>query len=339
MKTTLTDIAEKTGYSIATISRVLNGKSEQYRISQAAYNAIMEEAKRSNYIGNVNAQSLRRNKTRSIGVIMPSIANPFFAGISDTIIAEVKRHGYTAILAVTMESPTEQESCLSTILSRNVEGIIAAPCGNDPFLFENINNEMVPIVLVDRFFMDSNISYITSNNYKGAVDATNLLINNGHKYIACIQGDTSSCPNKKRVEGYIATMNGASLENNIRVVGDSFSIQNGYLETKLLLGDPSYRPTAILALSYPIVLGVIKALHENNLRIGEDISVISFDDNMSLDYMEPPITRVRQPIEELGKLATKVLFEHIGSVKAKTTQLELTTKIILGNSVWPNNKL
>lgn len=337
MKTTLTDIAEKTGYSIATISRVLNGKSEQYRISQVAYNTIMEEAKRSNYIGNMSAQSLRKNKTKSIGVLLPSIANPFFAQISDTIVTEVKRHGYTAIIAVTMESPAEQESCLSAMLSRNVDGIIAAPCGNDAYLFENINNEIVPIVLVDRFFIDSNISYITSNNYKGAVDATNMLISNGHQRIACIQGDTSSSPNKKRVEGYMATMKNASLVEHAMVVGDSFSIQNGYLETKLLLGDSSFRPSAILALSYPIVLGVIRALHENNLRIGEDISVISFDDNMSLDYMEPPITRVRQPSEELGKLATKVLFEHIDNPKAKTTQLELTTKILLGNSVWPKN--
>lgn len=138
MKTTLTDIAEKTGYSIATVSRVLNGKSGQYRISNEAYNSIMEEAKKSGYIGKMNAQSLRKSKTRSIGVIVPSIANPFFAEISDTIIKEAARHGYTAIMAVTMESHTEQEACLSAILSKNVEGIIAAPCGNESFLFENI---------------------------------------------------------------------------------------------------------------------------------------------------------------------------------------------------------
>lgn len=338
MKTTLTDIAEKTGYSIATVSRVLNGKSGQYRISNEAYNSIMEEAKKSGYIGKMNAQSLRKSKTRSIGVIVPSIANPFFAEISDTIIKEAARHGYTAIMAVTMESPTEQEACLSAILSKNVEGIIAAPCGNESFLFENINKEIIPVVLVDRFFADSNISYITSNNYKGAVDGTNMLINNGHRHIACIQGDTNSIPNKKRVEGYMTAMRNASLQDCAMVVGDSFSFQNGYLETRLLLSDSSYRPSAIFSLSYNISLGVIKALRENGLKIGEDISIITFDDNMCLDYMEPPITRVRQPIEELGKFATKVLFEHIGNPNAKTTQLELTTRIILGNSVCPYSK-
>lgn len=111
MKTTLTDIAERTGYSIATVSRVLNGKSGQYRISNEAYNSIMEEAKKSGYIGKMNAQSLRKSKTRSIGVIVPSIANPFFAEISDTIIKEAARHGYTAIMAGAMKGDMFSNSC------------------------------------------------------------------------------------------------------------------------------------------------------------------------------------------------------------------------------------
>ncbi len=337
MKTTLADIAEKTGYSIATISRVLNGKSDIYRISDEATAAIINEAKKSSYLNPSAAQRLCKNKTKTIGIILPSITIPFFAEISDTIITEVKRRGYTAIITVTLENYMEQESCLSALMSRKVEGIIAAPCGNDPRLFENVNNDKVPVILVDRFFMDSKISYITSNNYKGAVDATMMLINNGHKRIACIQGDINSIPNRKRVEGYTYAMKSSNLEEYILIVGDSFSVQSGYLETRLLLVNDDNRPTAIFALSYNIVLGVMKAIQESGLKIGTDISIISFDDNMSLDYIAPPITRIRQPVEELGKLATKVLFEHIDNPNAKTTKLELTTRIISGNSVKPIN--
>lgn len=335
MKTTLADIAEKTGYSIATISRVLNGKSDTYRISDEASAAIINEAKRSSYVNPSAAQRLRKNKTKTIGIILPSITIPFFAGISDTIITEVKRRGYTAIITVTLENYLEQESCLSALMARKVEGIIAAPCGNDPRLFENINNDMVPVVFVDRFFMDSKISHITSSNHKGAVDATKMLINNGHKRIVCIQGDENSIPNKQRVEGYTSAMKSSNLEEYTMVMGDSFSIQNGYLETRLLLVNDENRPTAIFALSYTIVLGVMKAIQESGLKIGSDISIISFDDNTCLDYIAPPITRVRQPVEELGKLATKVLFEHIDNPNSKTTKLELTTRIISGNSVRP----
>lgn len=335
MKTTLADIAEKTGYSIATISRVLNGKSDTYRISDEASAAIINEAKRSSYVNPSAAQRLRKNKTKTIGIILPSITIPFFAEISDTIITEVKRRGYTAIITVTLENYLEQESCLSALMARKVEGIIAAPCGNDPRLFENINNDMVPVVFVDRFFMDSKISHITSSNHKGAVDATKTLINNGHKRIVCIQGDENSIPNKQRVEGYTSAMKSSNLEEYTMVVGDSFSIQNGYLETRLLLVNDENRPTAIFALSYTIVLGVMKAIQESGLKIGSDISIISFDDNTCLDYIAPPITRVRQPVEELGKLATKVLFEHIDNPNSKTTKLELTTRIISGNSVRP----
>lgn len=332
MKATLSDIARKTGYSLTTISRVLNGKSAEYRISQEATDQIILEAKKCNYLIKSTAQILRQNNTRTIGVILPSVTNPFFAELAGTIVDEVKRRGYTAILSVTMESEVEQESCLSALLSRNVAGIIAAPCGNNQSLFYSVNRDMVPVVLIDRFFLDSNLSYVTSNNHKGAVDATNILINNGHRNIVCIQGDTDSIPNQRRVNGYMQAMRNAGLEDNIRVVGDSFSIQGGYMETRMLTGDEN-RPTAIFALSYTIVLGVMKALDEMGLKIGEDIAVISFDDNMSLDYMQPAITRVAQPIEEMGRFASKVLFEHIENPLAHNTQIELTTRILNGNSI------
>lgn len=333
MKTTLSDIARKTGYSLTTISRVLNGKSAEYRISKEAADQIVAEARKCNYVIKSTAQILRQNNTKTIGVILPSVTNPFFAELAGTIVDEVKRRGYIAILSVTMESEVEQESCLSALLSRNVAGIIAAPCGNNQSIFHSVNSDMVPVVLIDRFFLDSTLSYVTSNNHKGAVDATNILINNGHRRIACIQGDVDSIPNQRRVSGYMQAMKNAGLEKNIRVVGDSFSIQGGYMETCLLAGDERNRPTAIFALSYTIVLGVMKALDEMGLKIGEDMAVISFDDNMSLDYMQPPITRVAQPTEEMGRFAVKVLFEHIENSDANITQIKLTTRILNGNSI------
>lgn len=333
MKTTLSEIAKRTGYSLTTISRVLNGKSVDYRISQEATDLIVAEARRCNYIIKSNAQILRQNNTKIIGVLLPSVTNPFFAELAGTIVSEVRQRGYTAIIAVTDENEADQEACLSSLMTRNVEGVIAAPCGCNPNLFYSINRDMAPVVLIDRFFIDTNISYISSNNFNGAVDATRFLIGNGHRNIVCIQGDIDSVPNSRRVEGYKKAMTDAGLEEMISVVGDSFSEQNGYFETKLILGDSSKRPSAIFALSYTIVLGVMKALREGNLEIGKDISLISFDDNMSLGYMQPPITRVAQPTSEMGRFAVKVLFEQIENPQAAITRIELNTKIINGDSV------
>ena len=163
-------------------------------------------------------------------------------------------------------------------------------------------------------------------------NAVILLIQNGHRHIACIQGDTGSMPNKRRVNGFLAALKESGEKHKAVVVGDAFSVQNGYLETKLIL-NMNPRPTAIFALSYTILLGVIKAVQDSGLHIPDDISVISFDENISLDYMTPPITRVSQPVEEMGKLASKLLFSSIENNTRKTNKLELVTTIKAGQSI------
>lgn len=332
MKETLTSISERIGVSPATISRIVNGKAEKYRISKETVDKVMAEVNRCKYTPSLIAQSLRTNKTSTIGLILPEAPNPFFAQIADSVIKDASAKGYLTIILNNMNNEAVQRACLSILISRKVDGIIAAPCGNDPAPFEEINRTTVPIVLVDRYFEDSNLSHVTSNNYKGAFDATNLLIQNGHRHIACIQGDTESLPNKRRVSGFKAAIKESGEEIKALVVGDAFSIQNGYLETKLLL-NLNPRPTAFFALSYTILLGVIKALQDSGLHIPEDVSVISFDENISLDYMTPPITRVVQPVEEMGKLASKLLFSSIENKTRKTNKLELVTTIKVGQSI------
>ena len=167
-----------------------------------------------------------------------------------------------------------------------------------------------PVVLVDRYFENSRLSYVTTNNYQGGMTAVRHLISNGHSRIACIQGVETSLPNRKRVEGYVSAMKEAGLDEHIRVTGNDFSVQNGYVETRLLLNS-SPRPTAIFALSNTIALGTFKAIKESGLKIPDDISLISFDDNVYLDYMEPPVTRIIQPVEDMAKLSVRILLGKI----------------------------
>ncbi|MBR0499987.1 MAG: LacI family DNA-binding transcriptional regulator [Bacteroidales bacterium] len=332
MKETLTSISERIGVSPATISRIVNGKADKYRISKETVDKVMAEVNRCKYTPSLLARSLRTNKTSTIGLLLPSAANPFFSHIAESIIKDAYAKGYITITLDNMENEAVQRACLSIMISRKVDGIIAAPCGNDPTPFEEINRTTTPIVLVDRYFEESTLSHVTSNNYKGAFEATSFLIQNGHRHIACIQGDTQSMPNKRRVNGFLAALKESGEEHKAVVAGDAFSVQNGYLETKLIL-NMNPRPTAIFALSYTILLGVIKAVQDSGLHIPDDISVISFDENISLDYMTPPITRVSQPVEEMGKLASKLLFSSIENNTRKTNKLELVTTIKAGQSI------
>lgn len=333
MKETLATMSARIGVSKTVISRVLTGQSKKYRISDETVKKVLAEAQRCNYSPSLVAQSLRKNRTETIGLLIPSVANPFFADMASVIIAEAHSRHVTTIVVDMMEDGSNQDEAVTTVLSRQVDGIIVIPCAENPTLLEEINRTVVPIVLVDRYYDEAPLSYVTTNNYKGGLMATEVLLSNGHKRIACIQGVPDTMPNQMRVRGYRRAMEDAGLAGNELIVGNEFSTQNGYLETKLLLGS-NPRPTAIFALSNTILLGAIKAIREAGLSIPEDISVISFDNNKYLDYMVPPIHRISQPVEDMAKLASRILFEKIAGVNPEQiTRLSLSPMLIPGASV------
>lgn len=332
-KITLQSIAEQCGCSITTVSRVLNGNADKYRISKRTAEAVMSEVTRTGYVPSFTAQSLRSRRSGMIGLLLPSIANPYFADMASHIVTELYKSDYTAILVDTMEDASRLNKSARDLLLRRVEGMIAVPCGDDPSILEMVGRE-VPVVLVDRYYERTTLPYVTTNNFKGGYEGTRLLINHGHQRIACIQGERDSMPNRERVSGYRQAMEEVGLQDRILLVGNEFSVQNGYLSTKLFLDGPD-RPTAIFALSNTILLGALKAIRESGLSIPEDMSVISFDDNLYMDYLTPAITRVSQPVENMAKLAVKILIDHLdqnGSVSA-ISQIRLLPTIIAGSSV------
>lgn len=332
-QTTLQDIAASCGCSITTVSRVINGQARKYRIGARTAERVMAEVTASGYIPPFTAQSLRRGGSGMIGLLLPSIANPYFADMAGSIVPELYKNGYTAILMDTMEDETRLDEAARDLLLRRVEGIIAVPCGDKPQTLEQINRE-IPVVLIDRYYEASPLPYVTTNNFKGGYDATKILITAGHERIACIQGELDSMPNKERVNGFMKAMEEAGLTHNARVVGDEFSVQNGYLETKVLMNG-SKPPTAIFALSNTILLGALRALRESPLNVPEDVSLISFDDNMYMDYLTPPIFRVGQPVDNMAKLAVKILCDKLmhPEAAASDSQIRLMPAIVAGSSV------
>lgn len=333
-KETLETIAKSSGYSISTVSRVLNGNASKYRISQRAVSRVMEEVKRSNYTPSLLAKSLRTNRTDTIGLLIPNIENSFFANIAAVVIREARNFNYKVVVVDTQEDDHNERDGLASLLGRRVDGIVAVPCGDDKQLYTGVQASGVPIVLVDRYLPDvDELSYVTTDNYRGAVMGTEHLLENGHRRIVCIQGTPHSMPVRDRVRGYKETLQKHGLSNEISVVGGDFSIENGYLESKLALNRPQ-RPTAIFALSNLILLGVVKAVHESGLKIPDDISVISFDDNQLFNYLDPAITCIGQPTEEIGTLAIKLLLRDIRhSTETLASHLCLPPSLVIRRSV------
>lgn len=330
-KITLLDLAQMTGFSVTTISRVLNGKTESHRISKASEEIILEAVRKSGYKPNLVAQSLRNHSTHTIGLLVPHIENPFFANIAGVVIREAHKYTYPVMLIDTLESQMVESQAIDTLLSRNVDGIIMVPVGGDTDRLTEIYNEK-PIVLIDRYYENHVIPYVATDNYRGAYDATRLLIDSGHRNIMCIQGNPQSITSKERVRGYSDALVDAGFENRVHVCGNEFSTQNGYVETKLALHN-SPGISAIFALSSTILLGSIKAIYEHGIKIPDDISIISFDNNNFLDFMNPSVTTVAQPLEHIGIMAVKMLMDRILDNVDTNTSILLQPEIIRRNSI------
>ena len=330
-KETLTTIAERTGFSITTISRSLSGKAEKYRISAATVETIRKEAARCGYDSGRKARKEEDQNNKTIGLLLPSISNPYFADLASATISELSKIGYSIIIMDTMESAQKLMSGIRSLIARKVDGIIAVPCGEYTAEIDALGKD-IPIVLMDRFYEESTIPYVTTNNYQGAFDATNKLIARGHRKIACIQGVEASMPNKERIKGYMDAMNGAGIGDEAYITGDEFSVQNGYTEMKLLL-EQAEHPTAIFALSNTILMGAFKAVKEAGLRIPEDVAMIGFDDNEYLDYLTPSIYRVGQPLESMATLAVKILMDKISGDNHFNSRIRLAPSMIPGDSI------
>ena len=148
-KETLSTIASRTGYSITTVSRVLSGNSAKYRISDKTAEAILSEARSCGYKPSSIAQNVRKNTTKTIGLLLPSISNPYFAEMAGVIIAELDKFGFMTIVIDTMESELRMLDYSKILIQRNVDGLIVAPCGDNPVALERIDMD-IPVVLVDR---------------------------------------------------------------------------------------------------------------------------------------------------------------------------------------------
>ena len=198
MKETLSTIAARTGFSITTVSRVLSGNSAKYRISASTRDKVLEEAARSSYRPSMVAQSLRTSKTHTVGLLLPSVSNPYFADMAQVAISELRKASYTTIVIDTMEDAGALAESVVSLVSRQVDGLIVVPCGTDASLLEQVEDNGVPVVLIDRQYGDSKLSYVTTNNYQGGLEAVRYLISNGHRRIACIKGVQSSLPSQER---------------------------------------------------------------------------------------------------------------------------------------------
>ncbi len=334
MSATIHDIARKAGISVSTVSRVLNKKTVNYRISHETEKLVLKAARELNYRPNQLARGLRLKKTHTIGLVAPDVSNPFFANIVKSVQSAAYKLGYSLVVCDTDENLGLEIEHINLLRCQGVDGLIVMPVGQKSQHLEQLVKDGVSLVLMDRGFDELKASSVVVDNYNGAFEAIEHLISSGHTRIAIIQGMTNTYTNNGRVQGYQAALakHAMPIDENL-IVGKDFGRENGYIETKLLLQmkDP---PTAIFATSDLITLGVLQAIFEEGLNIPKDISLIAFDDIDFAPFLICPLTTVAQPKEVMGEIAVKLLVEQMKNQdKPEAKRIVLKPKLLVRNSV------
>lgn len=331
---TLKQLARHMDLSLTTVSRVLSGQSRKYRISQKTEDAVLAEAARLDFSPNQVAKSLRLQQTQTLGLIIPDVAKPFFSTLARSVELEARRKGYSVFLCDSEESSMIEMELLHQLNSRSVDGFIVSPVGQSCSHFEELYKKNMPVVVVDRYFPKMKLPYITSDNYKGSLEGANHLIENGHRNIACIQGIPECTLNMDRVKGYRDALTAKNIPvNETMIVGSRYDQRNGYIETKLLL-KRNPRPSAIYTMGSSIAFGALSAIMEEGLKVPDDISILSFDDQPFFPYLATPLTAIAQESEAMGELAVKLLLNQIElNGEYEPERIMLPTRLNIRDSV------
>ncbi|WP_422122477.1 LacI family DNA-binding transcriptional regulator [Planococcus sp. X10-3] len=317
---TIKEVAKQAGISVATVSRVLNGNGY---VKESTREKVLQVIKEMDYVPNSIAISLNNKKTRTIGLLLPDITNPFFAELAKGVEQVAKEKGYTVILCNSYEDQQNEIEHVQMLEQKFIDGLIMA---SNTFSPEQLSRIKVPVVLIDRV-MEEHISSVTSKNYDGAILAMNHLLDHGCKKIAHICGPLSIVTAKQRLQGYLDVAKEQKWFAESLIENGNYEIESGFSATiKLLQGNPDI--DGIFAGNDLMAVGCLKALHSLKRKVPEEIAVIGFDGINFSKITIPELTTIAQPIIEMGLVATSIIIDQIEGTLTENVVRELEIKII-----------
>ena len=329
MNLTITDIAKLANVSKSAVSIVLNNKSG---VSDETRKKILEIVKKYNYNPSQIAQSLVVRKTKSIGLIITEIDNPFFTKVMKGVYDTCSEKGYSVLIGSSELSPDKEKEIIENFKSKRIDGFIISPLrgeGVDYLYLSNLLKENMPFVML-RNVINYPINLVDIDNYKAAHEAVSYLIRLGHSEIAYFSGPVHSGHSIERFEGY----KNALIENNIKI-RDNLIIEagsylaDGYRTGKQFISSVDNLPSAVFCYNDLVAIGLMNALDESDIKIPDDISVMGFDNIDFSEYIKHPLTTINMPAYEIGKTACEVLINLISvSNQSQANKIILETKLI-----------
>lgn len=317
------EVAKLANVSPATVSRVMNGTA---RVDEEKRERVLKAIEETGFIPNEVARSLFKKSAKLIGLILPSIENPFFAQLAGAIERTADKHGYRLVLCNTGSSVDKEKAALQMLISMNADGIILTTSNHE--IRELTDKCNIPVIVTDRSFDGAtNLKYVHCNHYQGGRMATEHLISCGCKSIVCIRGPQEISSAKERYQGYEDVCKEKGITK--QTVDSAYDFEDG-LRVTLELIEKYKDVDGIIACNDMVAISAYKQLHRKGIKVPEQIKIIGFDDIALSKLMTPALTTISQPVEEIGaKAAELIIHKDAGSkqeyiYEAKLVERETT---------------
>lgn len=316
---TIKDVANEAGVSVATVSRTLNDVD---RVSPEVRERVAAAAESLSYRPNAVARSLRARNTRTLGLVIPNVRNPFFTEMARAVEDAARERGYSLVVGNTDESPEKEAEYLDVLLEKRVDGLIVSPARSSSTHLEEIVRDGVPVVFLDRFVRGIEAPVVRADGRRAVDDLVYHLVEFGHEKLAIISGPPETVPGRERLDAFLIGAEERKVpvsEERVKI-GD-FRRGSGFKAMRELL-DRDEPPTAVFAANNLMALGALQALKRAEMKIPGDISFASFDDVSWFELVEPPITAIAQPVRELGLAAAEMLPALVAGEDVESVVLE-----------------
>jgi LacI family transcriptional regulator len=327
-KPTMSDVARLAGVGTMTVSRVLSGT---VRVSAETTQRVQTAIQQLNYRPNVLARAFRGQRSHSIGLIIPYLYDPFFASCAHAVTAVAREHGYSVIITTSNEDPETEFAEVDEMLQRHVDGLLVIPSRVRNSRLTRALFGKTPVVAFDRPVSDPSIDTVLVQNAVGSRRVVEHLIEHGHRHITYLALSRSLFTINTRFLGYRRAMQDAGLESCAVFDCTSEEIVEQILKAKMALDTP---PTAVVTSNTLVTRYVLGAISRLGLRIPTDLAFAGFDDFDLAEFTSPPLTVVRQPAQEMGRVAANLLFDRIarGETPHTGNRIVLPVEIVLRRS-------
>ncbi|WP_022793534.1 LacI family DNA-binding transcriptional regulator [Marinococcus halotolerans] len=324
MKPTIYDVAERAGVSIATVSKVINDKADVGQKTKKRILKIIEEV---GYHPSMVASALTGKHTHTIGLVIPDIANPFFAELARSVEDTGHANGYSVVICNTDNDPEKEVQYLWWLNQKKVDGVVLGTGMHNMEALKEFMNQDIPVVLVSRDIPTLAVSTVLVDDFRGGYLAAQHLLGLKHQKVLLLVGDLDNSSEQNRLRGFYAKFEEAGIpKKNVKIIEELMTTQQAEQAVMEALRK-DINVSAAFALTDFLAIGSIQGARGIGKSVPETFSVVGFDDTFIAVLSHPPLTTISQPIVEMGEIVTQTLVDQIKGKKQSSRTIILTPEI------------